>query len=115
MNTVRLEVRSFDDVLGDVAKAWKTAEASKPRISFDSVEDLWKILSPKKMDILKAMTGAGQLGIREVSRKVGRDVSAVHRDLQALIVAGIVDRTEDGRVVFPYDEIHVDFTLRGVA
>ena len=67
------------------------------------------------MDILKAMTGAGQLGIREVSRKVGRDVSAVHRDLQALIVAGIVDRTDDGKVVFPYDEIHVDFTLSGVA
>ena len=87
----------------------------RARISFDSVEDLWKALSPKKMDILKAMTGAGQLGIREVSRKVGRDVSAVHRDLQALIVAGIVDRTDDGKVVFPYDEIHVDFTLRGVA
>jgi len=69
----------------------------------------------QKMDILKAMTGAGQLGIREVSRKVGRDVSAVHRDLQALIVAGIVDRKDDGKVVFPYDEIHVDFTLRGVA
>ena len=115
MNTVRLEVRSFDDVLGDVAKAWKTGEATESRISFDSVEALWKALSPKKMDILKAMTGAGQLGIREVSRKVGRDVSAVHRDLQALIVAGIVDRTDDGKVVFPYDEIHVDFTLRGVA
>jgi len=115
MNTVRLEVRSFDDVLGDVAEAWKTGEATEPRISFDSVEDLWKALSPRKMDILKAMTGAGQLGIREVSRKVGRDVSAVHRDLQALIVAGIVDRTDDGKVVFPYDEIHVDFTLRGVA
>jgi len=46
---------------------------------------------------------------------VERDVSAVHRDLQVLIVAGIVDRTDDGKVVFPYDEIHVDFTLRGVA
>ena len=115
MNTVRVEVRSFDDVLGDVAKAWKTGEATESRISFDSVEALWKALSPKKMDILKAMTGAGQRGIREVSRKVGRDVSAVHRDLQALIVAGFVDRTDDGKVVFPYDEIHVDFTLRGVA
>ena len=115
MNTVRLEVRSFDELLGDVATVWKTGEATEPRISFDSVEDLWKALSPRKMDILKAMTGAGQLGIREVSRKVGRDVSAVHRDLQALIVAGIVDRTDDGKVVFPYDEIHVDFTLRGVA
>lgn len=115
MNTVRLAVKSFDDVLGDVAMAWKTREATTSRISVDSVEKLWKTISPKKMDILKVMSGAGEMGIREVSRAVERDVSAVHRDLQVLIVAGIVDRTDDGKVVFPYDEIHVDFTLRGVA
>ena len=115
MNTVRLEIRSFDDVLSDVAQAWKTGEVTESRISFDSVGDLWKILSPKKMDILKAMTASGAMGIREVSRKVSRDVSAVHRDIQALIVAGIVERTDGGQVVFPYDEIHVDFTLKGAA
>jgi len=24
----------------------------------------------------------------------------------------VLDRAEDGRIVFPYDEVHVDFVLR---
>jgi hypothetical protein len=24
----------------------------------------------------------------------------------------VIEHTEDGRIVFPYDEIHVDFVLR---
>ena len=111
MNTVRLEVRGFQDVLSDVAQACKKGTARDARISFDSVKDLWKMISPKKMDILKVMTGAGKMGIRDISRKVGRDVSAIHRDIQALILAGVVQRTDDGKVVFPYDAIHVDFTI----
>jgi predicted transcriptional regulator len=49
------------------------------------------------------------------SRRVGRDVKAVHGDVQTLLNAGILDRTADGRVVFPYDAVHVDFTLTKAA
>jgi hypothetical protein len=28
-----------------------------------------------------------------------------------LLKAGVLDRTDDGRIVFPYNEIHVDFVL----
>jgi hypothetical protein len=36
----------------------------------------------------------------------------VHGDVQALLKAGILDRTDNGGIVFPYDELHVDFVLR---
>jgi len=39
-------------------------------------------------------------------------VKSVHADIQALLRAGVIDHTEDGKIVFPYDEIHVDFVLR---
>jgi predicted transcriptional regulator len=45
-------------------------------------------------------------------RRVDRDVKSVHGDIQALAKAGVLDRTKDGGVVFPYDEVHVDFVLR---
>ncbi len=115
MNTVRIEVKGLEDVLADVSRAWDAGEATEATISFESVEALWKILSPKKMDILQAMSGAGPMGVRAVSRKLGRDVSAVHRDIQALIGAGILQRTEDGKTLFPYERVHVDFMLRGAA
>jgi predicted transcriptional regulator len=58
------------------------------------------------------MTGAGPLSIREVARRVGRDVKSVHGDVHALLKAGVLDHAADGRILFPYDEIHVDFVLR---
>lgn len=32
-----------------------------------------------------------------------------------MLDAGVIDRTDDGRVIFPYDAVHVDFTLTKVA
>lgn len=80
-------------------------------ISFASFELLWKVLAPKRMQIVHTMTGAGTLSIREVARRVGRDVRAVHADITALIRSGVIRRV-DGGVVFPYDAVHVDFTLK---
>ena len=33
-------------------------------------------------------------------------------DLRALLDAGLIDPDDGGRVVFPYDAVHVDFTLK---
>jgi hypothetical protein len=38
-------------------------------------------------------------------------VKAVHGDVHALLKAGILRKTDDGRVVFPFDAIHVDVML----
>jgi predicted transcriptional regulator len=52
------------------------------------------------------------LTIREAARRVGRDVKGVHGDVHALLDAGLLDRNENGRIVFPFDAVRVDFTLR---
>ena len=41
-----------------------------------------------------------------------RDVKAVHGDVQALLKAGIVQKTDKGLILFPFDAIHVDFILK---
>jgi predicted transcriptional regulator len=81
-------------------------------ISFPTVELLWKVITPKRWEVVRAMAGAGPLAIRELARRLRRDVKSVHGDVAALLKAGVLDRTEDGRIEFPYDEIHVDFVLR---
>jgi predicted transcriptional regulator len=48
-------------------------------------------------------------------RWVDRDVKAVYADVQALLLAGVLDRVASGRVIFPYDAVRVDFTLRAAA
>jgi predicted transcriptional regulator len=58
------------------------------------------------------MTGAGPITIREVARRIGRDVKAVHSDVHALLNAGLLQKTDNGRIVFPFDAVHVNFMLK---
>ena len=51
------------------------------------------------------------MSLREAARRTRRDVKAIHADVHALLQAGILDKDEAGRIVFPYDSVHVDFTL----
>lgn len=50
--------------------------------------------------------------IREAARRVDRDVKAVHSDVTALLNAGVLDRTEGGRIIFPYEAVKVEFLLQ---
>lgn len=113
MNTVTLSVASREDVTRRALAAFE-GQTHGAHISFVSAELLWKTLTRKRWELLRAMTGQGPLSIREAARRVGRDVKAVHGDVQALINAGILDRTKDG-IEFPYDAVHVDFTLTKAA
>lgn len=113
MRTVTLGVSSVEETKRRTAAAFQ-GKAQGEVISFVSIDLLWKVLTAKRWDILCAMTGQGELPFREVARRVGRDVKAVHRDATALINAGVLDRTPSG-VMFPYDAVHVDFMLRKVA
>lgn len=112
MKTVTIDVQPLTDTLGDFTQIWKSGKASAPRISFESPDLLFKVLSGKRWELLNAMTGAGAMSIREAARRVERDVKAVHGDVTALLNAGLLSKTDDGMIVFPFDAIHVDFMLK---
>ena len=111
MNTVTIGVSSLKDVQHRTAAAFR-GKKQGARISFATEELLWKTLTPKRWALLKTMAGRGALAIREIARRVDRDVRAVHSDVHALLKVGVLKRDADGGVVFPYDVIHVDFLLR---
>jgi len=101
--------------VGDTKKRMRRAFAGHREgafIGFASIELMWKVITPKRWELMRAIAGAGPLAIREIARRVGRDVKSVHGDVSVLLKAGVLDRATDGRIEFPYDEIHVDFVLR---
>ena len=113
MKTVVLDVRSLKGALGDAARAMKSGRAGREaRISFATPELLWKVLTAKRWELLKALCGAGPVSIREAARRVERDVKAVHGDVKALLGAGVVVRHAAGGIEFPYDSVKVEFMLR---
>jgi len=112
MKTVVLDVHSLDEALSETAGVMKTRRGERhARISFATPELLWKVLTAKRWELLKALCGAGPASIRESARRVGQDVKAVHGDVTALLDAGILDRTRDGRIEFPYEAVKVEFLL----
>ncbi|MHB8433436.1 MAG: HVO_A0114 family putative DNA-binding protein [Candidatus Tyrphobacter sp.] len=111
MKAVTLSVSSVEETKRQTAAAFR-GRRQGAHISFVSVELLWKLLAPKRLELLRVMAGQGALTIRETARRVKRDVKAVHGDVQALLRAGLLDRTDGGRIIFPYDTVRVDFTLR---
>jgi len=52
------------------------------------------------------------VSIREAARRVGRDIKAVHSDVTALLAAGVLDRSQSGGIVFPFEAVKVEFLLR---
>jgi len=112
VKTVVLDVRSPDDSMADFVQGWKTGKGQKTaRISFATPELLWEVLTAKRWELLKVLCGAGPMSIREAARRVSRDVKAVHGDITALLMAGIIERVESGEIEFPYEAIKVEFLL----
>ena len=111
MRTVTLEVSSRQETNRRLLRAFEGKQQGE-FISFDTPALLFKVLTQKRWELLSLMTGAGPMTLREAARRVERDVKAVHGDVHALLKVGILQKTEDGRIVFPFDAVHVNFMLK---
>jgi predicted transcriptional regulator len=111
MKTVTLHVADLDDIKRRARDAFKGKKQGS-RITFATPELLFRLLTAKRWELIRVLTGAGPVTIREAARRVNRDVKAVHSDIHALLNAGVLQKTEKGLVVFPFDAVRVDLVLR---
>jgi predicted transcriptional regulator len=111
MRTVTLNIASLDEAKVRLRAAFK-GKKQGARISFATPELLLQIMTMKRWELLLIMIGAGPLTIRGIGRALGRDVKAVHGDVRALLNAGILRKTAEGLIVFPFDDLHLDAHFR---
>lgn len=109
MRTVTFCVSTLDEFRRRMSAAFD-GSPQEPRIAFVSYELMYKMLTPKRMELLQAMMGQGPLGVRELARRVKRDVANVHADIEALAKGGVINRIGD-KVEFPYDNAHLDLRV----
>lgn len=114
MRTVILDISSRESTNRRFLSAFE-GKSQGDIISFESPALLFKVLSGKRWEVLNQMTGAKPIAIRELARRLGRDVKAVHNDVHALLKAGLLQKTATGQIVFPFDALHVDFMLKEAA
>ena len=110
MKIVTIGVSSRAEVKRSLSAAFR-GERQPPRIGFASAELLMRTLTEHRIQMLRVMCGAGPLGLRELARKLDRDVKRVHGDAHALLKTGVLRKAKDRKLEFPYDVIHVEFEL----
>src|SRR5665811_1649579 len=77
MKTVTLQVATRQDVNRRVLEAFRGKKQGS-RMSFATPELLFRLMTAKRWALIRTITGAGPLTIREIARRIHRDVKAVH-------------------------------------
>jgi predicted transcriptional regulator len=94
--------------------AWHRAERGETfherHLAFESWESLTRVLTGKRMELLRYVRHHDVASIRALAKALGRDYSNVHADVQALAAAGLLD-TRDGGVRADYDAIETTIAI----
>jgi len=100
----RSEVKSLEEGLKDFRATWKAVAAGKkvtPRKGtyFTSLEAARKVLTPKRLQLLRVIRRIRPESVYQLAQLVGRDFKNVHADVQALAAYGLVSlkKTQAGR------------------
>ena len=80
--------------------AWHRAEngqvVDERHLAFESWDSLTRVLTGKRLDLLRHVHKQPAASVRALAKALGRDYSNVHADVQALAAAGLLDLAESG-------------------
>jgi predicted transcriptional regulator len=119
--TLRITVEPFEQMREQTLEAARTAadgEAESPPavVSFASVEELRKILTERRIELLRALISidGAAASISALADDLDRDYRPVHDDVGVLDQYGLVFLVEEGRAkrpFVPYQRVHLDVEL----
>lgn len=113
---VRKDTASALSELGErFVRAWQSGESDGDVIQFESPRALFRVLTPRRWELIERLQAIGPSSLRGLARAVGRDVKRVHEDVAVLLEWGLVARTQTDQLQVPYAVIHADFNLTAAA
>lgn len=111
MSSLKIHVGDTLDDIGarvlDAVYRAKAGEAvAEDHLTFDSFETLARLLTPKRLELLRYLHRHPSASVRALAQQLGRDYRRVHEDVEALAAAGLIDRNQQGTALSaPYDGI----------
>ena len=79
-------------------------------LAFESWDALARLLTGKRLELLRYIRRHRVPSVRALAKALGRDYSNVHRDVQALTAAGLLDAI-DGGLHTDYDAIETKIAI----
>ena len=113
MRTLTITVQpDWKTALRAAGKAAQAETYQGETLNFESPDVFLGRLTALRWSLVRQIMSTGEVSIRELARRAGRDVRRVHDDVQVLADLGLVERTASGGVRCPFADIHVDMHLR---
>jgi len=103
-----------DEASRQFIAAWRRAEGGESfherRLAFESWDALARVLTGKRMELLRYVRRNNVTSVRALAKALGRDYSNVHADVKALAGAGLLDSSPKG-VRADYDSIETRIAI----
>lgn len=121
MKRIEIGVGSLKQGLSESVRVWRQAEAGErvtkatPRVDLESLSVLLSMLTPKWLQVLAAIAAQPGLSIPALASHLARDYENVHGDVSALAELGLIERSAEGLLSAPYDELVIRAPLRAAA
>jgi predicted transcriptional regulator len=112
----KLTITLQPDWRAALRRAGKRAQADRYQgetLNFESPGAFFGRLTERRWALVTALQGQGTMAVRELARRVGRDVKRVHEDVRVLAELGLVERDDGGGVLCPYADVHIDMHVHG--
>ena len=94
--------------------AWRRAERGETvherHLAFESWDALARVLTGKRMELLRYVRRHRVTSVRALAKALGRDYANVHADVRALREAGLLD-APDGCLHADYDAIETKIAI----
>jgi predicted transcriptional regulator len=105
----------FKTAAAQVAAARK-GRTPEFHLSFESARSLFAELTPARLDLLDTLRRIGPCSVYALAKKAERNYSNVHTDVARLEELGLIDRTDDGEILVPFESVEIVVPLaRAVA
>jgi len=100
------------------AQEGQELQDAQPVLNFESYTELSRLLSPKNLELLEAISDHGPESIREAAELVDRDYKQVHRNLTELESIGVIQFEGSGsgqakKPLLTYDGLEIDIPFAG--
>jgi predicted transcriptional regulator len=114
---IKVTIGSRQDMANEFIDAWHQAEAGhisenvEEKIFFKDERALFKVLTPKRCELLRYVHDHGKTAILALAKQLKRDYRNVYQDVKELSQAGLIVKNTAGEYFVPWSAIVTEISL----
>jgi len=115
---IKIGIATEQQINREFIDAWKRAEnkeiaEAEEILYFLDAKSLLRVLSDKRLTLLKTLRHSGTMNIKELSRLINRSYRSLYDDVQVLKEVGLIRQTDSKKIYVPWNRIQTEIVIEG--